>query len=191
MRGFGAGEYAAIEGRDRGFDRAAVSALLFVFLTADRARAAEALRGIVSSPSSAPDMAGTEFSVPAIAVVLAVLLALIVVVLHVAARHRWSRRTSRLEVELTDARAKLDRATLIYAGRAANRHLLGPSRCRADPRRRPCLRRGRGGCAASLIMPPGSGTQPPLRCWTRRSASSAVAKLSRYRLSAGAGDTLK
>ena len=116
MRGLSAGWYARIERRARGVDSAALSALLIVFLTAESARADEALRGLEASPSSLPDMAAMESNVPAFTIVLALLLAAIAVVMHLAARRRWSRRTFDLEAELARTRAKADRAALTMQG---------------------------------------------------------------------------
>lgn len=113
MRGFSAGWCAVIEGRPRRPDCAAMAAPLVVFLTAASARAGEALRGVDASPASLPDVAGMQSNVRPIAVAcLAALLAVIAVVLHLAARRRWRRRSAHLEAELASARAKLDRAAL-------------------------------------------------------------------------------
>ena len=116
MRGFSAGGCASIKGRSRGTDFAALPALLVVFLRAESACAEEALRGLEPAPSALPDMAAMESNVPAIAIMLAVLLAAITVVVHLLARRRWSRRTSVLEAELVRTRAKADRAALTMQG---------------------------------------------------------------------------
>ena len=116
MRGLSAGRCAEIEERARGVGSAAPPALLTVLLTAQSARADEALRGLEPPPSPLPYVAPMESNIPAIAIVLALLFAAITVVMHVAARRRWSRRTSNLEAELARTRAKADRAALTMQG---------------------------------------------------------------------------
>ena len=115
MRGFSEAGSSPIEGRARVWRYAALPALLNVLLTAEDARAEEALRGLEASPSSLPDLTAMGGDGSA-TIVLALLLAAITIVMHLAARRKWSRRTADLEAEVARTRAKLDRAALIMQG---------------------------------------------------------------------------
>ncbi len=112
MRGLSAAGFARIVRRTRTFDRARAAPLI-VFLTAESARAEEALRGLEAPSSSLMNMASMEADISGIAILLVMLLATIMAVLHRTARRRWARRLGELEGELARTGAKLDRAALI------------------------------------------------------------------------------
>jgi signal transduction histidine kinase len=116
LRGFSMAGYAPIEGRARAIDCAAPFLLLSIFPTVESARAEDALRGVEASPPSLLGMSAMGPSFTVIAMALALILAVVTVVINLAARRRWSRRTADLDAELARARAKLDRMALIMQG---------------------------------------------------------------------------
>lgn len=190
MRGFSEAGSSPIEGRARVWRYAALPALLNVLLTAEDARAEEALRGLEASPSSLPDLTAMGGDGSA-TIVLALLLAAITIVMHLAARRKWSRRTADLEAEVARTRAKLDRAALIMQG---DRQIVVTwDRPDAQPAVEGDLalvatRRLR---RKSLTMPAGWGMSSPHRSWKRRSGSSIAASPSRSQRSAVAAGMLK
>ncbi len=115
MRGFSAGGFAPIVRRTRTFDRARVAraTALVALLTAESARAEEALRGLDAPSSSLLNMPSFGADISGIAILAAMLLAMLMAGLHRTARRRWARRLGELERELARTGAKLDRAALI------------------------------------------------------------------------------
>ena len=115
MRGFSAGRLARIVRRTRAFDRARATgaAQLTLFLSAESARAEEALRGLDAPSSSVMNVASIEGYIFGITILLVMLLVTAMAVLYRTARRRWTRRLTELEGELARTSAKLDRTALI------------------------------------------------------------------------------